>query len=77
MKKLLVFDSRLRPTSAEAHALVRDDDTWRASANSPSSADLKQGAHAVLLHKTKTSTAINVSHPERQSDEVDVAILEE
>ena len=78
VKKLLVFDARLRPTSAEALALVGDDDAWRASAPSAEPAQLKQGAHAILLHKSKMSTVMNVSHPERPSDADDaIPVLEE
>ena len=79
VKKLLVFDARLRPTSAEAHALVCDDDAWRVSALPPSSAEttpLEQGAHTILLRKSKMSTAMNASHPERPS-EADEAVLED
>ena len=82
-KRLLIFEPASRPSAAEAHDLICDDDTWRAiaaptlerSASSP--AVLAKGAHAQLLRQSRMSTAhADHAHPERHASDED-AVLEQ
>ena len=75
-KRLLAFEPASRPSSAEAHDLVCDDDAWRAIAvptlnrSSSSPAVLAKGSHAQLLRKSRMSTArVEHAHPERSASD--------
>ena len=82
-KRLLIFEPASRPSAAEAHDLICDDDAWRAIAaptlqrSESSPAMLAKGAHAQLLRQSRMSTAhADHAHPERHASDED-AVLEQ